>query len=406
MLNNKKSVQEERLKVKDGILYYDGKCIGESQERRGFSKYYFDDEPLGRGANGITFSVTHKILNVKQVIKIYFPKEGEDQISLKAREEAGKNANTLLSGAIAVIFDAGEYNYPCKLWYSIMENVPSYWTIKQWRANREKYFPSIKNKFDIKSEDCQISIYASLNLAAGFLKTVITLYENNIIHGDLNPGNILWIFDTDTVDEEMRRLSLCASRLGELKPFCVRLIDMGASKANDAKQSGMIRDSWKLYEHMKSFLFPIFVDQKIKFSDWFYFELSEATECQEFGVEKIICVSKNEKIYLISPQELAGDFFRLICVLTLAFGYIANQPTEEERSINLNTTEGQEFYVLMFEENIQNAINVFSFDSMLVLHKLSKLSSCGKWINWENVWNSYPLNRINIIHYLEVESFQ
>ena len=78
---------------------------------------------MGSGANGVTFSVTHKILNVKQVIKIYFPKENEKYVSNKAQEEARKNANTTLAGVIAVIFDAGEYTYPCKLWYSIMESV-------------------------------------------------------------------------------------------------------------------------------------------------------------------------------------------------------------------------------------------------------------------------------------------
>ncbi|MDE6700728.1 MAG: hypothetical protein K2K10_06920 [Acetatifactor sp.] len=397
MLNSKETVEEEKLMVKDGILYCDGKCVGESQERRGFSQYYFDEEPLGSGANGVTFRVTHKILNVKQVIKIYFPKEDEVRVSLKAKEEARKNANTLLAGVTAVIFDAGEYNYPCKLWYSIMESVSSYCTIKQWRANREKYFPSNKNKFDIESEKCRSSIRASLNLAAGFLKAVITLYENDVIHGDLNPGNVLWIFDTDTVDEEMKRVSsYYYSVLGELEPFCVRLIDMGASKASDIKEAGMIRDSWKLYEHMKSFLSPIFIDQEIRFADWFKFELLETNKCQMFGVERIICVRENEKVSWIKPQEIAGDLFRLISVLMLAFGIITNASTEKEKSINLEIIDKNDFYVLMFEKNIRGAIEAFSFDSMLVLNKLSKMSSCGEWINWENVWSSYPFNRINI----------
>lgn len=404
MLNSQKNDQEEKLMVRDGILYCAGKCIGESQERRGFLQYYFDEEPLGCGANGVTFSVTHKILNVKQVIKIYFPKEDEEQASFKAKEEARKNANTLLAGVTAVIFDAGEYNYPCKLWYSIMESVSSYCTIKQWRANREEYFPSNKNRFDIKSKKCQSSIHASLNLAAGFLKAVIVLYENNVVHGDLNPGNVLWVFDADTVSEEMERVSSHDySVLGELEPFCVRLIDMGASKASDIKVGGMIRDSWKLYEHIKSFLSPIFMGHKIRFADWFKFELLETDECQMIGVERIIAFRENEKVYWIRPQEIAGDFFRLISVLTLAFGIITNSPIEEERAIKLETMDKNDFYVLMFEENIRDAIDAFSFDSMMVLHKLSKISSCGKWINWENVWSSYPFNRINILPVLNAK---
>ena len=62
----------------------------------------------------------------------------------------------------------------------------------------------------------------------------------------------------------------------------------------------------------------------------------------------------------------------------------------------METIDRNDLYVLMFEENIRDAIKAFSFDSMMVLHKLSKMPSCGKWIKWENVWSSYPFNRINI----------
>ena len=102
-LDSKKAVQEisdgvqETPVVKEGILYCDGKPVGESQNKNGFSQYYFDEEPLGSGANGVTFSVTHKILGVRQVVKIYFPKEDETSVSRKAKEEAKKNANTRLA---------------------------------------------------------------------------------------------------------------------------------------------------------------------------------------------------------------------------------------------------------------------------------------------------------------------
>ena len=173
-----------------------------------------------------------------------------------------------MTGVTAVIFDAGEYEYPCKLWYSIMESVSSYCTIKQWREKRNIYFPNNSTKFDIRDKKCLSAIHTSLNLAAGLLKTVIVLYENGIIHGDLNPGNILWILENEAIDKELERLaSYSYAVLGELEPFRVKLIDMGASKANDIENAGLIRDSWKLYEHMKSFLFPIFVDQKLKFAE-------------------------------------------------------------------------------------------------------------------------------------------
>ena len=389
--------QEKKLKVINGKLYFDGECVGETKDIAGFTQYYFEEEPLGYGANGVTFCVTHKILNVKQVIKIYFPKENEKYVSHKAQEEARKNANTTLAGVIAVVYDAGEYTYPCKLWYSIMESVSSYCTIKQWRAKRNNYFQSNSKKFDVNNSKCLSSIHTSLNLSAGILKAIITLYENNIIHGDLNPGNILWIFNRDSIDEELRRLSSYHySVLGELEPFYIKLIDMGSSKVNPVKNDGKIRDFCKLYEHIKSLLFPLFVQSKIKFEDWFNFELIEVDESNEFGVEKKVSIKQNDKLYMMNPHELAGDFFRLICVLTIAFGIITNVKKEEENSIGLEDIDRKDFYVLMYQKNIDDAINAFSFESMIVLKIIRKLGSRGRCINWENVWNTYPFNRINI----------
>lgn len=97
----------------------------------------------------------------------------------------------------------------------------------------------------------------------------------------------------------------------------------------------MIRDSWKLYEHLKSFLSPLFVKTNRTFADWCNFELLKDDECRVFGVDRIIGFEKNEKVYYIQPQEIAGDFFRLICVLTLALGIITNNPREKEKCIIL-----------------------------------------------------------------------
>lgn len=124
----------------------------------------------------------------------------------------------------------------------------------------------------------------------------------------------------------------------------------------------------------------------------------ETDECERYGVEKIIVARENEKVYPLCPQQMAGDFFRLISVLTLALGIITN--TKEE-SIDLEVMDKNDFYVLMYGECIEDAIKAFSFDSMSILQKLSKISSYGLTINWEKVWSSYPFNRINISQVLK-----
>ena len=93
--------------VRKGKLYFGSKLVGISASTPGFSQYIFDSEPLGRGANGITYRVTHKLLGIKQVIKIYFPKENETDISIKAKEESIKNANTALAGIVAITLRGG-----------------------------------------------------------------------------------------------------------------------------------------------------------------------------------------------------------------------------------------------------------------------------------------------------------
>lgn len=386
------------LNVKEGKLYFGSKLIGASENTPGFSQYIFDSEPLGSGANGITYGVTHKLLGVRQVIKIYFPKENETDILIKEKEESIKNANTALTGIVAVTFDAGEYSYPCRLWYSVMESVTSYATIKDWRKKRNAYFTSNESKFDIADSMCLSSIHTSLNLAAGLLQSVIGLYENNVIHGDLNPGNILWILEKENLERTLEKYaSFSYSVLGELNPYTIKLIDMGASKANDLKEAGVLRDSFKLYEHMKSLLSPLFINSKNRFDEWFAFELFEEEILCQYGVDKICGVkSEDGKILYINPGELAGDCFRLVCVLTVALGLITNSSVKSINSIVLDVMDRNDFFVLMYEECIADAIKAFSFDSMITLQKMSKMKSDGRLINWENVWKTYPFNIIDI----------
>jgi serine/threonine protein kinase len=396
---------EDRLKVMNGTLLFDERPVGKSCKESGFSQYYFDDMPLGKGANGITFSVTHKTLNVKQVIKIYFPKENENDLQLKATEEAKKNANTALAGISAIVFDAGEYNYPCKIWYSIMESVTSYCTIKQWRERRNEYFVQNK-KFDIDDSSCRSSIHTSINLAAGLLKATIIMYENEIIHGDLNPGNILWVLLRGDLDEELKYFSSYSySTLGELSPYTVKLIDLGASQANTIKEVGIYRDAIKIFEHMKSFLSPIFVGQKYRFEDWFIFNVTKIDQGETIGLNSVLEIEESGNHYIVDPKMLAGDMFRLLGVLTIALGIVTNQSHDSE--ITLETMDKNDFYILMHEEAIRDGIKAFSFDTMSTLEKVYKLQSGGHLIKWENVWNSYPLNLINStgIKYKESDDF-
>lgn len=54
------------------------------------------------------------------------------------------------------------------------------------------------------------------------------------------------------------------------------------------------------------------------------------------------------------------------------------------------------FYLLMYGIIIDEVIAAFSLESIMTLKKLYKMDSDGGLIIWKNVWNTYPLNRIDI----------
>ena len=119
-------------------------------------------------------------------------------------------------------------------------------------------------------------------------------------------------------------------------------------------------------------------------------------------MNKVIGVQRDGKINAVSTDQLAGDLFRLICVLTLALGIISNDPAEQAASIPLDENDIRDL-LLMYDEHIDDPITAFSPDSIAVLQKLRKFSSNRRWIHWENVWKSYPFYRIDISPVLEIK---
>lgn len=389
----------KKFKVKNGQLYYEDDIIGKSEDSPGFSEYIFDEVPLGSGRNGIAFAATHKTLDVKQVVKLYFPVKDQEEISLKVREETKKNANPSLAGILAVIFDAGVYEHPHKFWYSKMESINSYCSIKDWKKIRDEIFAF--KSFDVEESLCMCSAHVILNLTAGLLKTVIALYANGFIHGDLNPGNILWILedgnDLESIMKNKYTKPLFNSTLGELEPYTIKLIDMGTSKANEMKDAGLLRDSFKLYDLMRSCFYPLFKkDRSIK--DWLNFEIVDDNKYSDYAVEERCVIKKDGNEIFVHPHALAGDFFRLVCVLNLAFGIISNGSHYAKGCNSLNSRDINDFYTLMFGEIGNNIINGLSLECLITLRNIPHMDNPGNGtlINWKKVWDTYPLNLIDI----------
>jgi serine/threonine protein kinase len=187
--------------VEGGKLLYKDEPVGESASRPGFQQFAFEDTALGEGGNGVTFRVQHRTLKVDQVVKVYSPKN--EAVAEKALREAQKNADPKVRDIIAQVHDAGTYPYPENISYSVMESVSGIQTLKEWLDRRDEDWESAQTSVDAdygtdkegaqqaKKQRRQFVMAEALNVAAGFVGAGARMHAADVIHGDLNPGNIL-----------------------------------------------------------------------------------------------------------------------------------------------------------------------------------------------------------------------
>ena len=71
-----------------------------------------------------------------------------------------------------------------------------------------------------------------------------------MVHGDLDPGNVIWVLDEQDAVEQIRKISSTLSQADLLTPYPIRMIDAGKD-SGDAKKKAMARDSWNVYAETK-----------------------------------------------------------------------------------------------------------------------------------------------------------
>ncbi len=178
----------EDFTIVEKKLYFRGEEVLEEGSYP-FGKLEFMKQ-IGEGANGRAYKVFHKILQMEQVIKI---SKSDYQ---KALLEAIKNSSTELSDVIAVVSDAGILCHPENTSYSVMSIVNNSISLKEWidcRDNLLKFCEDYlgESPFGSFSYYSGLIIQASLNLIVCILNSYSKFVQNNTIHGDLNPNNIL-----------------------------------------------------------------------------------------------------------------------------------------------------------------------------------------------------------------------
>ena len=298
---------ESRLKKisidEDGMLCYENKQFLIKDGLPAFQNLKFK-KILSNGANGITFIVIHKYLQIEQLVKLYFITDPKFEI--KAIEESKKNSNVKLGDTIARVYDSGRLLFPVPVYYSIMELVENSLTLKDYLKIRKNLIVALKeispsSKILEKDSLFNIIIQEGINLCIYFLRDISYLIKYNIRHGDLNPGNIMigGSILTDhlisLIDEynKMKNKEISSVEFEEIKEkilwyknnsinevfvgeirqdrLQIKLIDLGTSHVNPSTvEKTNQRDSWFIFSTIRNILAPVFDDLPFHFSNFFY----------------------------------------------------------------------------------------------------------------------------------------
>lgn len=396
----------ENLTIKNNKLYFNDSPVTE-KSKYPFEKLEFIRE-IGEGANGKVYKVRHKVLNIFQVVKV---SKSDYQKNIL---ESIKNASGEVSEVIAVVSDAGTFDYPSETSYSIMSCINESITFSDWilcRDNLLKFAEKEHKENPLKSYSylSGFIVQYSLSLAANFLYTYSILHKASIIHGDLNPKNILIIdsvfnenlfinlneyFTDSKLNSDQKReykgnLTKTIIKLRSLKAgiidfnnSTVKFIDLGTSKLESTDSNiGEDRDSELILDNVRKILKPFFRNSSLK-------------NVLNVDVEERRIKEK------VRPSELAGDMLRLIALINIMFGNMYNDNTidisDKNEITELNRIIGGD---IRNPSVISNLGDTDVFDSKfitawvsLIFKKGNELSSLGNLINWGVLWDKIKLS--------------
>lgn len=371
------------FKVKRGRLYYDNKPIGTCKCHPGFERLYFEKDPLSEeGANGVIFRASHRILDIQQAVKVWRPEKASD--FKRAKNEAKKNANRDLGNSVAHINDAGIYEYPSDIFFAVMEIVNNARTLKEWRKSRNKSLQALNQHAKLGTgytNSRKLHCYAqALNVAAGTLLCMGTLYENNMTHGDLHEGNLLIVDNEDTRTDLLQFPNV--GKPGTLRPADIRIIDIGTSKATGtARAIGERRDVDKLIENTRAILAPLLTHFNTSLSKWLL--LTKIKGTSETPPEWRYNNTQ------ISSKVIAGDLLRLVVFLNLILGFVT-KGEHKAGSLHLDKDDLSKFNQSMLTIIPGSHIYLDQGDHLNALIYYSTVSF-GNTIDWPKVWKCISL---------------
>jgi serine/threonine protein kinase len=379
-------MDNQLFNIHQGKLFYDNKAFLGANKAPLFTNYEFLSS-LGEGANGITFLVRHKFLQVKQVLKIY-----ADTISYdKAVNEIRKNALLQLQSINAVNYDGGEIWAPFHSCYAIMEIVEGHTTLKNWISSRDHFYESLDPQGpDFKTIE-EFTYSATLNMAVSLLKTIVLKNETTIVHGDLNDNNILVYnifehFSTENGNDCNNEAQLAftnkhrTSRIGTLNEFSNKLIDMGTSQVEGTdKAYGQAREAWFIFDNLRKLLKPFFVTTKLNYKELFHFTVDTKKK-------KLSTVAGTAVNYEI----LTNDFVRLILLFNFMLGLLYNWDGKLDLFATLGKNSDARWINIFVSEDFTELLLPEICDASLMYSlSLAAKKSKNSYLDWNKVWQYF-----------------
>ncbi|MEZ7743545.1 hypothetical protein O3800_00965 [Gemella sanguinis] len=392
--------KKENLIIKNKKLYFNDSLVTENCQYP-FEKIEFLSE-IGEGANGKAYKVRHKVLDIHQVVKV------SKSNYQKNIFESIKNSSSEVSEVIAVVSDAGIFDNPSETSYSIMSSINKSISLSDWILCRDNLLSLAKEKYKenpLKSYSylSGFIVQYSLSLAANFLYTYSILHKASIIHGDLNPKNILIIdsvFNEDLFinlneyftdnklnsDQEREYKGNLTKTIAKLRNHTagtidfnnstVKFIDLGTSKLESTDSNiGEDRDSELILDNVRKILKPFFRNSSLK-------------NVLNVDVEERRIKKK------VRPSELAGDMLRLIALINIMFGNMYNDASIDISDKN-EITELNRIICgdIRNPSVISNLGDTDVFDSKFItawvnlIFKGNEKLSSGNLINWDKLWS-------------------
>lgn len=389
-------LDKKLFSLDSNAILYDGKEIKELNNI--LSKKFHIEKIIQAGANGITILVKHKLLDIRQVVKVYFDSKNYQKDLLESK----KNASNIFRKHSLRVFDAGNFEFENKkLLYSIMEfgNGES---ISKWADRLANLYAEAK-----ADEEKRNVIQIGINIIAAMVVAFSDYIKAGKTHGDLNPGNVMIYYNENTEEQIKKSILRAPAGTIEFDNLKVNLIDAGTSEEESTtKIIGIQRDAFFLIDNSRKILKCLMTKKD------FY-----SLFCLCIDEENRLCLSNIKSETFVKEHlstDVADSLLRFCAFSSILLGEqgvsTLSEDIENYKNININQPYYNEKRILlsiMFDESkkssyfLENEIFPLGFiSSWDTIHEFTTNSGI---LNWKKTMNIYKNLGFNYLEGYEIK---